>query len=99
MRQYTEAQKAGFKRRFSAIRRRQVALLVPVIAVALLMALSEDQEAVLGIPTTVLGPVALVLVLAAVVFSLYNWRCPACNKYLGRTINPRFCTRCGAELS
>jgi len=39
-----------------------------------------------------------VLVAAAVIFSFANWRCPACNGYLGRGINPKFCSKCGTEL-
>jgi rubrerythrin len=35
---------------------------------------------------------------AAVVFSLFNWRCPACSSYLGKRFNPRFCPSCGAQL-
>jgi Zn finger protein HypA/HybF involved in hydrogenase expression len=40
-----------------------------------------------------------VLVIAAFTgFSAANWRCPACNKYLGQDINRRMCRKCGARL-
>jgi len=32
------------------------------------------------------------------VFSLYNWRCPACNKYLGKQRSPKYCSKCGVAL-
>jgi predicted RNA-binding Zn-ribbon protein involved in translation (DUF1610 family) len=32
------------------------------------------------------------------VFSLRNWRCPACNKYLGKGTLPHYCPNCGVEL-
>ena len=27
-----------------------------------------------------------------------NWRCPSCNKYLGRSMNLKVCRKCGAKL-
>jgi hypothetical protein len=41
---------------------------------------------------------AAVVVLGTVVFNLFNWCCPACGRYLGRTFNPAFCARCGIAL-
>jgi hypothetical protein len=31
-------------------------------------------------------------------FSALNWRCPACNKYLGPDINRRICRKCRTRL-
>jgi hypothetical protein len=47
---------------------------------------------------TAIAPLSFVLVAGALIFSLRNWRCPACNRYLGRTFNPRYCQGCGFEL-
>jgi hypothetical protein len=30
--------------------------------------------------------------------SAINWRCPACSKYLGRSMDPKVCKKCGAKL-
>jgi len=30
--------------------------------------------------------------------SIINWRCPACNKYLGRSMDPKVCRKCGVKL-
>jgi rubrerythrin len=46
----------------------------------------------------VIGPVIVALVVGALVFSLKNWRCPACDKYLGKGISPSFCPKCGVAL-
>lgn len=46
----------------------------------------------------VAGPAFVVLVISALAFSLWNWRCPACNRYLGKGARPRFCAKCGAPL-
>jgi hypothetical protein len=32
------------------------------------------------------------------IFSFRNWRCPACDKYLGKAIGPRFYAKCGVAL-
>lgn len=31
-------------------------------------------------------------------FTAVNWRCPACDKYLGSDINRKGCNKCGARL-
>jgi hypothetical protein len=97
--EHTEQQKASFREQFAARRRNQIILAIPLIAVIVLMVSSEGQDAVLGIPLTVAGPGAIALILGGLAFSLYNWRCPACNGYLGKSISPKFCARCGTELS
>lgn len=40
----------------------------------------------------------LVLIAAFIGFSAVNWRCPACNKYLGSDINRRICRKCRTRL-
>lgn len=99
MMQYTEDQKIEIKRLFASRRKRQILVAIPIVAMIILLALSESKGAVLGVPLRLAGPVFFVCVLGAVAFSLYNWRCPACNKYLGKAIGPKFCARCGVELS
>lgn len=94
----TEEQRAAIRTQFSARRRNQIVLAIPVIALVLLLALSKGRESVLGMPMSVFGPIAFVLVLGGLAFSLYNWRCPACNKYIGKAMNPRFCAKCGVEF-
>ncbi|GAB4372907.1 MAG: hypothetical protein Kow0062_09610 [Acidobacteriota bacterium] len=96
--QYTEEQKAMFKAQFSARRRRQIIVAIPFIAIVLLLVFSQGKDAILGIPIAMAGAAGLVLILGGLVFSFYNWRCPACNRYLGKAINPGFCARCGVEL-
>ena len=44
-----------------------------------------------------IGGVVLLMV-PVVVITLINWRCPACKKYLGNSINPKTCPHCKAEL-
>jgi hypothetical protein len=42
-----------------------------------------------------LGAPAAMMALA---FSVKNWRCPACDAYLGKRANPSACPKCGALL-
>ncbi len=99
--EYTQGQKASFKQEFAARRRRQLILAVPLVAVAIGLAMLGDERngrAVLGMPAAVVAPAFLLLVGGAIVFSFLNWRCPACDKYLGKGISPRFCPKCGVAL-
>ncbi len=40
----------------------------------------------------------LIAIIAFVVFSAVNWRCPSCGKYLGSDITRRACKHCGCKL-
>jgi cell wall assembly regulator SMI1 len=51
------------------------------------------------------GAVAVVLIFLtlgyvtfAVIFSLRNWRCPRCNRWLGNQLNPPSCAGCGVRF-
>ena len=54
--------------------------------------------AVGGLPEKVVAPICIATPMAVAVFSLVNWRCPACEGYLGNRMNPKFCSKCGARL-
>ena len=98
--EYGEQQQHEFKSEFAARRRRQLMVAGPLIILTVLfVTANESTGLVLGsIPISVLLPVFIVAVIGAVVFSLKNWRCPACNKYLGKAFNPSFCPKCGVGL-
>ena len=97
---FTREQQMEFKARFRLKRRRQIYLAVPLVAwmVAVLVSKVTDRPDVLGVDIEVWAPGMLIVILGALIFSFLNWRCPACDRYLGREINPRFCTECGVEL-
>jgi hypothetical protein len=97
--EYTQQQKDDFKRQFALRRKRQLILAAPIILFMLLMIWTEKGSgSVAGVPAFAFAPVAFVVVLGGVLFSLRNWRCPACNRYLGKGMNPSFCPRCGVAL-
>jgi hypothetical protein len=94
----SEDRNAEIRREFARRRRNQLVLVLPVLVAIFIMTAVEDSQAAYGIPTALLMPAAFVIIIGAVAWSLYNWRCPSCSRYLGRWINPRFCVRCGAQL-
>ena len=97
---YTHEQLEGFKAAFATRRKRQLLVTLPMIAAFLAIGLGSGAEGgdVLGIPSQVLTMAAVVLALLLVVFSFQNWRCPACNGYLGRYWGPKYCPKCGVAL-
>jgi hypothetical protein len=87
-------------RAFSRRRRNQLLLagaLAPIIFAAVLYQ-RHTAMTILGMPPRVGAPIFLALVVGGLSFSLWNWRCPACSRYLGRAINPRNCPSCGVRL-
>ena len=85
---------------FAARRRRQLLVLAPLFLIVVAIAALADprSQAVLGVPASTWAPAIFSAIAGAVAYTLYNWRCPACNKYLGRQPNPRSCGTCGARL-
>lgn len=53
---------------------------------------------ILGVPAAVACGICLLIIVGCLIFSLKNWRCPHCNTYLGKVINPRHCNHCGIRL-
>ena len=98
---YTEDQKAAFRAEFAMRRKRQLFVSIPLVIfmVGVMIALDEKTKApVFGLSASVVGGIFAVVMGGGLVFSLLNWRCPACQRYLGKHINPSFCHRCGVPL-
>jgi hypothetical protein len=98
--EYTEEQKAAFRSSFVAKRRRQIIAAVPVVILMIGLAIAAEGESntVFGAPISTLVPTMILFVIGIVIFSFRNWRCPACDKYLGKAMSPRFCSKCGVPL-
>jgi hypothetical protein len=99
--QYTQDQSAGFKAEFARRRKRQLAATVPFFVVVLAIAVSQGKKSdeLFGLSPPVWIPIAVLVFVGLLLFSFQNWRCPACNKYLGKNWGPRFCPKCGVALS
>jgi hypothetical protein len=85
---------------FRKRRMRQIIIAIPmIIGMITFFVISENRDfSFAGISSLHISIGIIVLFVAAAVFSIKNWRCPACNKYLGKGINPKFCPKCGARL-
>ena len=85
---------------FQARRTRQWLLgipLIPVIFCAMWLKSNPDTT-IMGFGATTLIFISVLAVIGALVFSYFNWRCPSCNAYLGKSPNPSFCQQCGVKL-
>ncbi|NKB72164.1 MAG: hypothetical protein GKR89_34230 [Candidatus Latescibacteria bacterium] len=86
------------KAEFTHRRSRQLILAVPLIVLFFFSELSPDKGTTLGLSGFSWSLIFLAAVIAGLIFTYSNWRCPACNKHLGTAINPSTCRKCDAEL-
>ena len=86
----------GFKQK----RKIQLILLIPfaVIVILFFLITRSDVDNIGGLSSDVLLPPIVILMVLGLIFSFFNWRCPACKSYLGKQINPKHCHNCGAKL-
>ena len=97
--EYTEEQKNKFKAQFAKKRRNQRILALPAIAAIISVTVGHRHIGqALGVSGELAWGAAFVVVLGYLVFSLINWRCPACGKYLRRGLSPNHCPQCGVAL-
>ncbi|MDH3297861.1 MAG: hypothetical protein OEM96_06250 [Gemmatimonadota bacterium] len=93
---YEPTQLARVQTEYAIRRRRQAISTIPVGALGLAVTISGGGLFGLG------GSAVLVVVGAVVLsffgFSVSNWRCPACDRYLGQRLNPSECPSCGQAL-
>jgi hypothetical protein len=86
---------AEFKKR----RTRQIMAVGPIfLGFIALLSVEGNSVGVFGLPPNIVLGIAFALIISVLIFSLFNWRCPACQKYLGKAINPKFCVKCGVQL-
>lgn len=98
--EYSEQQKRAFREEFKRKRARQLYSATPVILImiGIFVLRRGNHPQIMGVPAEIFLGGVVVLIAAIALFSMYNWRCPACGGYLGRGINPRFCAKCGLKL-
>lgn len=97
--EYTEEQLASFRQQFETSRKRQIIMVVPLLVFFVMVGLLTDDKTgrLLGMPRSVSLPFFFLVLGSAILFSLRNWRCPACKHYLGSGRH-RFCSNCGVAL-
>ncbi|MDQ6885996.1 MAG: transposase [Gemmatimonadota bacterium] len=70
-----------------------IALVVAVLA--FIVATPESAHSAGG----VVFEIVAALLLAAIVATFAVWRCPSCGSYLGRSLSPGECPRCGISFA
>ena len=84
---------------FKKKRTRQIMAVGPIIlAFIALLSVESNPTGIFGLPPNIVLGLSFALIISVLIFSLFNWRCPSCNKYLGQAMNPKFCSRCGIQL-
>lgn len=73
-------------------------IIVPVFGV-LLYAKENPKSILLGLNYDEIELISVVIIGLVLIFSFINWRCPNCQKYIGKKINPNHCSNCGVELN
>jgi hypothetical protein len=87
------------KRKFRLLQTRQIIAVTAALFLVLLAALLYKRPDLLGAFSgrTLFG-MQVVTIASFVVYTAYNWRCPACDKHLGSDIHRTQCKKCGARL-
>jgi hypothetical protein len=85
---------------FRKRRRRQFIYSGCGVALAMLsrVAVSQLGKKAPWLTDEVFVGVFMALVATFLIVSFLNWRCPACDKYIGRSLFPNFCQKCGARF-
>jgi hypothetical protein len=84
-------------REYRGRQNRQLAGLLPV-AVAVVGLFLWDGGRVAESRSTMTAVLCTGVLIGYMVYSYFNWRCPVCRGYLGRTWNPHLCPHCGTRF-
>lgn len=99
--EYTEQQLGEIRKRFAVRRGRQKFVAIPLVVLMLALYFASDKDAgtVFGQSLMVIAPMFAAVLLGTAYFSWRNWRCPACDRYLGKGSNQKSCRKCGVALA
>ncbi len=87
------------KREFGVRQSRQFLAIAVTLVLLLFLTLLHKRADLFGeLPKQTILAAQIVVIAAFIGFSAFNWRCPACKKYLGADIGRRICRRCGSRL-
>lgn len=101
---YSDQQILEFRCQFSERRKRQLILAVILLPLVIGVQLMRHGEGggtleAIGLTEAAAGKAFFGLVVGALLFSFKNWRCPACDAYLGRSVGHKFCPKCGVKFT
>ncbi len=88
------------RREFRTRQTRQIIAIAAALFLVLLSAVIHKRPGLFGeFPKGVLFGAQVAVIAAFLGFSAFNWRCPACGRFLDSDIHRRVCNKCGAGLS
>lgn len=88
-----------YKGRYAVVRSRQrIAILLALSCVALLAVISKYPNLFFEMSKHWVIRLQVLTILLFVNFTVWNWRCPACKRYLGHDIGRKVCSKCGVPL-
>ena len=91
--------KQAIQSAYKARRGRQILIsILALVGVVVMLYAYVNPAALAPLKPLQIMLLALVYEVGLLAASLLNWRCPNCNKYLGRGYNPESCRRCNAKL-
>jgi Mn2+/Fe2+ NRAMP family transporter len=84
---------------FLVRRTRQLIAIGAAAILVLLVAMLYKRSDLFGeFSKNTLAFAQILIILAFINFTAFNWRCPSCKKYMGNDMNPRGCKKCGVRL-
>lgn len=87
------------KREFWLRQGRQLLAIAIALFLVLLMAVVYKRHDMFGeYSKNTLMAAQLVVIIAFIGFTAFNWKCPSCKKYLGQNIYKRTCRHCRSRL-
>ncbi|RJQ20532.1 MAG: hypothetical protein C4560_04860 [Nitrospiraceae bacterium] len=88
-----------FTREFWRRQGRQLLAIAAALFLVLLLAVVYKRQDLFGeYSKNTLVAAQIVVITVFIGFTAFNWRCPACKKYLGKDISKRACRHCKTRL-
>lgn len=95
----TQEEEARIKAEFAKRNYRRILTVIPPLAMIMGLATPDIRGLLAQVPDWLFWGTALSILSATVIFHNFNWRCPACEGQLPRSIlGPKTCPNCGAGL-
>jgi len=84
---------------FKALQNRQIIAIAVALFLVLLAAVLYKRPDLLGeFSKSALYGAQITIIGSFIVYTALNWRCPSCNKYLGRNLHQLRCRKCRTRL-
>ncbi|MCP3927219.1 MAG: hypothetical protein GY714_32065 [Desulfobacterales bacterium] len=83
---------------FKKLRRNQMIATIPMIIAVISLIMPENSAGLFGLSQNLILGISISVIISYFIFSLFNWKCPLCNRYLGKSWNPKYCQKCGDQF-